>query len=89
MCCYVSNLVGESTETKTNSEACYMDFTKTQKSIHVRDGYSIYGDNIEGDLDCHRFSWGNDAGKVASATKGGNLFHVAMKYELYNVGNFE
>ena len=89
MCCYVSNRVGEATEPEGNSEACYMDFKKAQQSSHVRDGYSIYGDNIEGSLNCHGFAWGNDGGEVASALKGSNLFHVAMKHELYDLRNVE
>eukprot|EP00546_Thalassionema_frauenfeldii_P001637 CAMPEP_0178938414 /NCGR_PEP_ID=MMETSP0786-20121207/26315_1 /TAXON_ID=186022 /ORGANISM="Thalassionema frauenfeldii, Strain CCMP 1798" /LENGTH=1040 /DNA_ID=CAMNT_0020617125 /DNA_START=57 /DNA_END=3179 /DNA_ORIENTATION=- len=82
MCCYVAARDVDY-EPEDNSDACYMDFSKSRQSSHVRDGYSIYGDGSEGNFACHGFAWGNDSGYNDAAFKGNTLFDVAMKNELY------
>jgi len=89
MCCYVASRKAVDMEPEDNSDACYMDFKRAQQSSHVRDGYSIYGGGVEGNLNCHGFAWSNDAGYVDSVLKGNNLFHIAMLNELYTDGNVE
>jgi len=86
MCCFVSRREPNGVELEDNSDACYMDFKKARQSSHVRDGYSIYGNGAEGNLNCQGIAWGNDPGHADSAFKGNNLFHVAMKNGLYDNG---
>jgi len=87
MCCYVTNRLKSGEE--DNSDVCYTDFTRSQQSSHVRDGYSIYNDDLMGNLKCHGFAWGNDDGYVESVLKGNNLFNIAMVNELYETGNVQ
>jgi len=88
MCCYVADRKsGEAdADPSDNSDACYMDFQRAQESSHVRNGYSIYGNGVEGNLNCHGFAWGNDEGYADSALKGNSLFQVAMYDSLYTNG---
>lgn len=88
MCCYVANRKSEEADADPvdNSDACYMDFSRAQESNHVRDGYSIYGNGVEGNLNCHGFAWGADEGHVDNALKGNSLFQVAMYDSLYTNG---
>eukprot|EP00591_Stephanopyxis_turris_P009936 CAMPEP_0195506542 /NCGR_PEP_ID=MMETSP0794_2-20130614/95_1 /TAXON_ID=515487 /ORGANISM="Stephanopyxis turris, Strain CCMP 815" /LENGTH=781 /DNA_ID=CAMNT_0040632869 /DNA_START=81 /DNA_END=2426 /DNA_ORIENTATION=- len=88
-CCWVADRqVDTNANLVDNSDVCYVDFTKSKRSSHVRDGYSIYNGQ-EGDLHCRGFAWGNDVGYSESALKGNNLFHVAMYDGLYNRGYVE
>lgn len=91
MCCFVSRreVLNGDPEFEDNSDACYMDFKKARQSSHVRDGYSIYGNGTEGNLNCHGFAWGNDVGYADAAFRGNNLFEVAMKKKLYDNGFVE
>lgn len=88
MCCYVASRkgTGVDAEPEDNSDACYMDFSGAQQSSHVRDGYSIYGNGVEGNLNCHGFAWGDDVGNADNALKGNSLFQVAMYDSLYEKG---
>lgn len=88
MCCYVANRKSNNVDADPddNSDACYMDFSEAQESSHVRDGYSIYGNGVEGSLNCHGFAWGNDVGYADNAFKGNSLFQVAMYDSLYQNG---
>mmetsp|Transcript_35586 Transcript_35586/g.35791 ORF Transcript_35586/g.35791 Transcript_35586/m.35791 type:complete len:217 (-) Transcript_35586:417-1067(-) len=88
MCCYVANRKSNDVDAdpEDNSDACYMDFSEAQESSHVRDGYSIYGNGVEGSLNCHGFAWGNDVGYADNAFKGNSLFQVAMYDSLYQNG---
>jgi len=82
MCCYVAARDADY-EPEDNSDACYMDFSKSRQSSHVRDGYSLYPGDSEGNLACHGFAWGNDSGLAGAAFKGNTLFDVALKHSLY------
>ena len=70
---------------KDNSNLCYADFTRSEESAHVEDGYSIYGDASEGDFHCHGFAWGNNHGSD-DVMKGNNLFFVSMYDHMYSRG---
>jgi hypothetical protein len=80
MCCYVAARNADYAPVD-NSDACYMDFSQSRQSSHVRDGYSIYPGDSEGNLACHGFAWGNDS--AAAAFKGNTLFEVALEHGLY------
>jgi len=71
-----------------NTDLCLVDFTRSQRSSHVRDGYSIYVDDTEGDVHCHGIAWGNNNG-AEDTFKGNNLFYVAMYDHLYTRGYVE
>jgi len=88
MCCWVANR-RNGNDPVDNTDICYTDFSRTQRSSHVRDGYSIYGSGAEGPVNCHGFAWGNEAGYPESALKGNALFQVAMLDGLYGKGYTE
>jgi hypothetical protein len=71
-----------------NTDLCYTDMSRSQRAAHVRDGYSIYGDGVEGGLHCHGLAWGDNSG-VEDALKGNNLFYVSMYDHLYTRGYVE
>mmetsp|Transcript_13869 Transcript_13869/g.20258 ORF Transcript_13869/g.20258 Transcript_13869/m.20258 type:complete len:1374 (+) Transcript_13869:108-4229(+) len=72
-----------------NSDLCYVDFTRFRQSAHVHDGYSIYGNGAEGNLNCHGFAWDNFSGSSQNALKGNLLFEVSMNMGLIEHGYVE
>jgi len=92
MCCYVGARTAAGTplsEPLDNSDACYMDFSQSKQSSHVRDGYSIYGNGVEGNLHCHGFAWGNDEGYGDAQFRGNTLFEIALNQSLHKDGYVE
>merc|ERR1711971_1229786 len=70
MCCFTDSR----TVLADNSDVCYVNMKASRYTAHVRDGYSIYGDEP---VYCEGFAWGNDWG-ISSALKGNALFKVGF-----------
>lgn len=81
MCCWVDSR--GATDLVDNSDICYVNMKDSKRSAHVADGYSIYGDGLEGNVNCHGFAWGSDKSSNASALKGNALFKVGFMDSLY------
>jgi len=71
-----------------NTDLCLVDMSRSQKSSHVRDGYSLYPDDTEGAVHCHGLAWGNNNG-AEDTFKGNNLFYVSMYDHMYTRGYVE
>lgn len=81
MCCWVDSR--GTAELEDNSDVCYVNMKSSRRTAHVADGYSIYGDDHEGAVNCQGFAWGTDGGSIASALKGNALHKVGFMNELY------
>jgi len=100
MCCFVADRQAndnngncadgdcDDADPADNTDLCLVDMSKSQRSSHVRDGYSIYPDNTEGDVHCHGLAWGNNNG-AEDTFKGNNLFYVSMYDHMYTRGYVE
>jgi translation initiation factor IF-1 len=100
MCCFVADRQAndnngncadgncDDADPADNTDLCYVDMSKSQRSAHVRDGYSIYKDDIEGPVHCHGLAWGDNNG-MEDTFKGNNLFFVSMYDHLYTRGYVE
>ena len=84
MCCFVSNRNSNKSTPINNSDMYHMYFHNAQESGNVRDGYPIYGNELEGGFNCHGFLWSEYEGHAEIIFKENIIFHVAMKYELYD-----
>ena len=100
MCCFVADRQAndnngncndadcDDADPADNTDLCLVDMAKSARSAHVRDGYSIYKDDTEGDVHCHGLAWGNNNGSE-DTFKGNNLFYVAMYDHMYTRGYVE
>lgn len=68
-----------------NTDLCYVDMENAPSSARVAGGFAIFPDDIEGDVQCEGFAWGNDSG-LDDVYKGNALFHIAMYENLYHKG---
>ena len=69
-----------------NVDVCYVDMANNPVSARVGGGYAIYEDDVEGDVHCHGFAWGNDSTANDALFKGNNLFYVSMYDHFYTRG---
>jgi hypothetical protein len=100
MCCFVADRQAndnngncadgncDDADPADNTDLCLVNMAKSPQSSHVRDGYSIYTDDAEGDVHCHGLAWGNNNG-AEDTFKGNNLFYVAMYDHMYTRGYVE
>jgi len=68
-----------------STDLCYVDMKNAPGSARVAGGYAIFPGDVEGDVHCHGFAWGNDGG-LDDTYKGNNLFYVSMYDHLYQRG---
>lgn len=87
MCCFVASRTSES-PVENNSDVCYVDMKASKRTAHVKDGWSIYGDDTQA-LYCEGFAWGKDGGSHSSALRGNALFKVGFADNLFTNGNVE
>jgi len=100
MCCFVADRQAndnngncadgncDNADPGDNTDLCLVDMSRSQKSSHVRDGYSLYPDDTEGAVHCHGLAWGNNNG-AEDTFKGNNLFYVSMYDHMYTRGYVE
>lgn len=77
MCCWVDSR-DAAAPLVDNTDVCYVNMKDSAKTAHVADGYSIYGDNHAGAVNCHGFAWDTSGGSISDALKGNALFKVAL-----------
>uniref|UniRef100_A0A7S2KAW7 Uncharacterized protein n=1 Tax=Leptocylindrus danicus TaxID=163516 RepID=A0A7S2KAW7_9STRA len=69
-----------------NTDVCYVDMANAPTSARVAGGYAIFNDDVEGDIHCHGFAWGNDETSASAVYKGNNLFYVSLYDHFYQRG---
>ena len=76
MCCWVDQR--GASDLVDNTDVCYVNMKDSKKTAHVADGYSIYGDDHAGNVNCHGFVWDSSGSSISSALKGNALFKVGF-----------
>lgn len=77
MCCWVDSRDGD---LEDNTDICYVNMKDSRKTAHVQDGWSIYGDNHEGNVNCQGFAWNTSGGSISNALKGNALFDIGFAH---------
>ena len=81
MCCWVAQLSGSETIELpvSNTNVCTVDLSKSPRSNHVQNGWTVYDADNSDRTYCEGFVWSDDENEASSMFKGNTLFEISMK----------
>ena len=83
MCCWVDHETTQDVGYKSNTDLCYVDYTRAPSSSFVKTGLGLFGESEE--VFCHGFAW--EEGSIDDAFKGNLLFLSEVHENMHNRGH--